>query len=138
MSQTSCHKICDCDEGLSTDEATLKLVDQTMNEVGFQPVLLRIRFKIHVFGSDEFKIEGHYITPPVPNVPNASGLTKETGPIKGTYKLDGDRIRFKFTGDTGGFDKLIDTGVTYFIECHDKQFKIRGAGRELIFDCNKP
>jgi hypothetical protein len=137
ISQTGCHKVCDCDEGLSTDTITLRLVNETVNEAGFEPVLLRIIFKTHVFGEDEFAIEADYASLPVPAVPNPGGSAKQIGPIKGTYKLDGDRIRFKFLGRTANFDKLIDPGVTYFLECHGKEFKIKGAGRELTFKCDK-
>lgn len=140
FSQASCDEICDCDEGLSVDAITLKIVDDNVNEAGAKAAYLRIGFKTHVFGEDEFSIEAGCMG--VPGVPAAPGFTKQRAPVKGTYKRDGDRIRFTFTGKADGFDHLIDPGVTYFIECQGKdfkiKFKIKGGGRELSFTCDKP
>lgn len=129
IAQTSCHKVCDCDEAFESDVATLKLVDETMPEAMMNATFLYIRFKTHLLGDDEFKIESGYIDPT---------SVKTRGPVKGTYQLDGDRIRFKFTPPDDGFHKLIDPNVTYFLECHGNEIRIRGGGRTLKFECSKP
>lgn len=128
LGQTSCHKVCDCDEAFASDTATLKLVDETTPETMMNAVFLQIRFKTHLIADDEFKIESGYTDPT---------SVKTRGPVKGTYQLDGDRIRFQFTPPDDGFHKLIDPNVTYFLDCRGKEIRIRGGGRTLTFECVK-